>query len=287
MLSKFDYVRPQVLEEALIYLEQNTGTEMLAGGTDLMIMLRRNAAIPEHILDIKGIPEAKPLEYKPHEGLYIGASVTVNQLGESSTILEKYPALAQAANSLASYQLRNRATLVGNICNASPGADLAGPLMVYDAKVHIANRQGGREVDINSFFTGVKKTVLKQGEIVIGVSLPDVDEGDTSVFLKQARIKGHDLGIVGVTARLTADKKIKLAMTAVAPTPIRLNQLEIILNSKPLSAEQADMACIEVRKLIKPISDVRSSAEFRLHVSGVLIKRALMHLLEIGGKCNV
>lgn len=284
MLSNFDYVRPQVLEEALIYLEQNAGTKIFAGGTDLMVMLRRNAEIPEHILDIKGIPETKRLEYTPKEGLYIGAAVTVNQIGELDNILEKYPSLSQAANLLASYQLRNRATLVGNICNASPGADLAGPLMVYDAKVHIAGRQGNREVDINTFFTGVKKTVLKPGEIVIGVSLPDVDDGDVSVFFKQARIKGHDLGIVGVAARLTEDRKIRIAMSAVAPTPIRLIPLEEILNSQPLTAELASMACSEVRKMIKPISDVRSSAEYRLHVSGVLVKRALEHLLALGGK---
>jgi CO/xanthine dehydrogenase FAD-binding subunit len=284
VLSKFDYVKPQLLTEALDYLEQNADTRILAGGTDLMIILRRNAETPQHILDIKGIPETTRFEYKINEGLFIGASVTVNQIAESKLILEKYPALIQAANSLASYQLRNRATLVGNICNASPGADLAGPLMVYNAKVHIASIEGTRTVDINSFFTGVKKTVLKTNELVIGVSLPDVLEGDTSIFLKQARIKGHDLGIVGVSARLTGDKKIKLAMSAVAATPIRIVRLEEMLNSEPLTASLAVMAEKEVRNIIKPISDVRSSAEYRLHVAGVLVKRALLHLSAMGGK---
>ena len=161
MLSKFDYVKPQLLSEALSYLKQNAGTRILAGGTDLMIILRHNAETPQHILDIKAIDETNRLEYKANVGLFIGACVTVNQVAQSKLILEKYPALTQAANSLASYQLRNRATLVGNICNASPGADLAGPLMIYDAKVHIASTEGTRIVDINSFFTGVKKTVLK------------------------------------------------------------------------------------------------------------------------------
>ena len=284
MLSNFDYVKPQILTEALNYLEQNAGTRILAGGTDLMILLRRNAETPEHILDIKGISETKPLEYKKKVGLFIGASVTVNQVAESKSILEKYPALVQAANSLASYQLRNRATVVGNICNASPGADLAGPLMVYEAKVYIASIKGTRIVDINSFFIGVKKTVLKTNELVIGVSLPDVSEGDTSIFLKQARIKGHDLGIVGVTARMKGDKKIKLAMSAVAPTPVRLNKLEETLSSQPLTSELADMAGKEVRNIIKPISDVRSSAEYRFHISEVLVKRALLQLLSMGGK---
>lgn len=284
MLSKFNYVKPQVLAEALSYLEQNAGTRILAGGTDLMIILRRNAEMPEHILDIKGIPETKCLKYTPKEGLFIGASVTVNQVAESAIILEKYPALVQAANSLASYQLRNRATLVGNICNASPGADLSAPLMVYDAKFQIASIEGVREVDLNSFFTGVKKTVLKPTELVIGVLVPDVAPGDNSIFLKQARIKGHDLGIVGVAARMTSDKKIRLAMSSVAPTPIRITKLEEILSTQSLTAELAAMAGKEVRNIIKPISDVRSSAEYRLHVSGVLVKRALLHLSTMGGK---
>lgn len=284
MLSKFDYVRPQILDDALIYLEQNAGTKILAGGTDLMIMLRRNAEMPEHILDIKDIPEARRMEYKPQEGLFIGAAITVNQIAESELILEKYPALVQSANLLASYQLRNRATLVGNICNASPGADLAGPLMVYDAKVHVANKRGNRIIAIDEFFTGVKKTALQPGDIVTGVSLPDVAAGDDSVFLKQARVKGHDLGIVGVTVRITADKKIKIAMSAVAPTPIRLTELEGMLASRELTSELADWAGEEARKYIKPISDVRSSAEYRMHVSGVLVKRALMQLSAKGGK---
>ncbi|MCX7781500.1 MAG: FAD binding domain-containing protein, partial [Negativicutes bacterium] len=169
MLSKFQYVRPENLGDALAYLQQNAGTKILAGGTDLMVMLRRNAEMPDHVLDIKKIPETKRLGYQ-EDGLFIGASVTVNEIAESALIKEHYPALVQAANSLASYQLRNRATLVGNICNASPGADLAGPLLVYEAKVHIANQQGNRVVDIAAFFTGVKKTVLGQGDMVIGVT---------------------------------------------------------------------------------------------------------------------
>jgi CO/xanthine dehydrogenase FAD-binding subunit len=284
VLSKFKYVKPKLLTEALNYLDRNKRTKILAGGTDLMIILRHNLENPEHIIDIKGIPEINRFEYNKNDGLFIGAGVTVNQVSESEWILLKYPALTQAANSLGSHQLRNRATLVGNICNASPGADLAGPLMIYDAKVHISSSEGTRIVDINSFFTGVKKTVIKWNEIVIGISLPDVSSGDTSIFLKQARIKGHDLAIVGVSARRTSDKKIRLAITAVAATPISLVSLEETLNSKPLTAEMAAMAEEEVRNIIKPISDVRSSAEYRLHVSGVLIKRALLHLLEAGGK---
>ncbi|EGO63450.1 FAD binding domain-containing protein [Acetonema longum] len=282
MLSRFDYVKPQTLEEALAYLAENAGTKILAGGTDLMVMLRRNAQMPEHILDIKSIPETRRLDYKPQEGLFIGASINVNEVAGAAMTREKYPALAQAANALASYQIRNRATLVGNICNASPGADLSGPLLVYDAKVHVANSQGQQTVAIHEFFTGVKKTVLQPVDIVIGVSLPDVDAAD-AVFLKQARIRGHDLGIVGVAARLTAAKEFRIAMSAVAPTPIRLTRMEEQLKDRPLTPELAAWAGEEAAKSIRPISDVRSSAEYRRHIAGVLVKRALSQLLAAGG----
>lgn len=284
MLSKFDYVKPLSLTEALNYLEQNASTRILAGGTDLMVILRHNGDSPSHILDIKAINETKIFDYNSSGEFFIGASVPVNRVSESKTIILKYPALAQAANSLASYQLRNRATVIGNICNASPGADLAGPLMVYDAKVHIASIEGNKITDINSFFTGVKKTVLKRNEIVLGVSFPPISDGDNSIFLKQARIKGHDLAVASLTARLTSENKIKLAMAAVAKTPIRLSKLEEILNLQPLSSSSIDLALKEVSKNIEPISDVRASAKYRLHISTILMKRALQHLLIDGGK---
>lgn len=277
MLSKFDYVRPQVLEEAITYLDQHEGTKILAGGTDLMIMLRQHTLMPEHILDIKSIKILKRLEYHSKNGLFIGAAITVNEVAESKLIQEKYPALAQAAHSLASYQIRNRATLVGNICNASPGADLAGPLLVYEGQVHIARSHCIRVLNLNEFFTGVKKTVLQPQEMVIGIGLPAVGACDVSVYLKQARIKGHDL--VGVAARLTEHKKLFLAMSAVAPTPVRMTQLEKMLNLQPLTVKRANWAGEAVRTFIKPISDVRSSAEYRTHIAGVLVKRALTQLL--------
>lgn len=284
MLSKFNYLKPKSLDEALAYIKENPGTKLLAGGTDLMIVLRRNMEIVDHVLDIKDIPETKRFEYKAGEGLFIGASVTVNEISECDVVAEKYAAVKEAADSLASYQLRNRATLVGNLCNASPGADLASPLLVFDAVVHIAGPNGIREVALENFFTGVKRTVLVPGEIVIGVMLPDVKAGDTSVFLKQARIKGHDLGIAGVSIRRTGEGKHCVGMTAVAPTPIRLRNLEESLQSKPFSAETAEWLNEEIKNHIKPISDIRSSAEYRLHVSGVLAQKGLMQLIAMGGK---
>ena len=284
MLSRFDYFKPQRLEEATEYLDKNPDTKILAGGTDLMVLLRRNAEHCQHILDIKGIPETQKLAYEPGQGLFIGASITANEVAKSTIVREKYTALVQAADVLASYQLRNRATLVGNICNASPGADFSAPLLVFNAKVHIAGAKGSRVVDVNEFFTGVKRTVVQKDEIVVGVLLPDLDKMDYSIFLKQARIKGHDLGIVGAALRYTSQKQVLIAMSAVAPTPIRLTKIEESIAEKPLSPELVEWVSEEVRRHIRPISDVRASAEYRLHASSALVKKGLMKLIEMGGQ---
>jgi len=284
VLSHFEYVKPQTVEEALTYLERKEfRTRILAGGTDLLVVLRRSLEMPDVLLDIKGIEETHRLEFTLGVGLFIGASVTVNQVAGSEIIQEKYQALRQAAQTLGSYQVRNRASLVGNICNASPGADLAAPLLVYEAKVLIASKTGTRSLPLTEFFTGVKKTVLAADELVVGISLPDPGSGDQSVYLRQARIKGHDLGIVGVSVRLRNDKTFLVALSAVAPTPVRLFALEESLNAQLDSPEIAVIAGEDVRKFIHPITDVRASAEYRLHIAGVLAKRAVALLTRTGG----
>lgn len=288
MLSKFDYYKPDSFEKAVAYLAEKPKTKVLAGGTDLLILLRNNVESCDHILDIKGIPKANVLSYKPNEGLFIGAAVTVNRVTEDDLIREKYSALSEAADSLASYQIRNRATLVGNICNASPGADLAAPLLVYDALVHIASTEGIRVVELKDFFTGVKKTVLKQDEIVTGISIPDVELGDNSVYLRKSRIKGHDLCNVGLAMRLTSDKELLIAIAAVATTPLRLIELEASLLGKEINPELGEWLEEEIKKYMNPRrNSIRSSPEYRLHIAGVLAKRGLLNLLEKGVVYNV
>lgn len=281
MLSKFDYYKPDSLEKALVFLEKNSRTKILAGGTDLLILLRRDVEKCEYILDIKDIPETKEISYRLNEGLFIGASITVNRISEDNLIREKYPALSQASDALASYQIRNRATLVGNICNASPGADLSAPLLVYNAKVHIASIEGNRSVDISDFFTGVKQTVVKENEIVIGVSIPDVEPGDDSIYLRKSRIKGHDLCNVGIALRLTASKEVLLAMAAVSTTPLRLTELESKIASKRLTPELGEWLEEEIKKYMSPRrNSVRSSPEYRFHIAGVLARKGLLNLIE-------
>lgn len=281
MLSKFDYSKPETLEEALSYLDENPGTKILAGGTDLIILLNKDKIKCTHILDIKAIPDVNELSYTEDKGLFIGAAITVNQICENPIIRENYTALAEAADNLASYQIRNRATLVGNICNASPGADLAAPLLVYDAEVHIASIEGNRVVKINEFFTGVRQTVVKENEIVTGVFIPKVEAGDKSIYLRKSRIKGHDLCNVGLALRLTAEEKLQLAIVAVARTPLRLTEIEEAVAGKELNSELIQWISQEIKKYMEPrSSSIRSTPEYRYHIAEVLTKRGLSKLIE-------
>jgi|MTBAKSStandDraft_2_1061841.scaffolds.fasta_scaffold05900_5 Aerobic-type carbon monoxide dehydrogenase, middle subunit CoxM/CutM homologs len=279
MLSRFKYLKPHNLNEAVQYLEKEDKSFVLAGGTDLMILLRRNLINAEHIVDIKGLPEMAELEFIDGAGLTIGASVVVNTVVDSEVVKAKYPALNQASASLASFQLRNRATVVGNICNASPGADLPPALLVYDAVVNIAGPQGMRQVPLHEFFTGVKRTVLQRGELVISVQLPDPGDGDKSIYLRQARLRGHDLATVGVASRIKPDGKVAVGICAVAPTPLRLFALEEKINERELNQETVEWAAEEIKQHIRPITDVRSSAQYRLQMASVLLKRGLSHLI--------
>ncbi len=284
MVGNFDYLRAQCLAEALEFLdEERENCRVLAGGTDLLVLIRRSIESPAHLLDIKALPEARRFEYTRGAGLLIGAAVTVNQIAQLPVARKKYPALADAAGVLGTHQVRNRATLAGNICNASPGADLAPPLLVFEAWVQVKSLTGSREIPIDEFFAGVKKTVLRPDELVTGVYLPDPGDGDRSVYMKQGRVKGHDLAVAGVAVRLTESKKLCIAVSALAPAPLRLRQLEERLNVVGINPATAEQAAQEVEQYIRPISDVRASAEYRKHLAAVLLKRAIRQC-EGGGK---
>ena len=280
MLSQFDYVKPLVLDQALDALSREGDTYILAGGTDLLISLRHNLIDAKHIVDIKAIPELDVFHFEEGKGLEIGANVVVNRLIDSDLIKTRYKALHDAASVLASYQLRNRATLVGNLCNASPGADLPPPLLIYDARVKIASSEGERTVDLKDFFTGVKKTQLAKNELVVSVLLPDPGQNDKSCYHRQTRLKGHDLSTVGVACRIDGQGKDAIGINAVAVTPLRLTALENELNARGLNEESILWASEEIKNHIKPISDVRSSREYRLHMAGVLFRRCMNQLMD-------
>jgi probable selenate reductase FAD-binding subunit len=274
-MNNFDYAKPSTIEEAVsLYKKYGEKARLLLGGTDLVVLMDAGAIVPDILIDLKGIEELKRLELD-ESFLHIGARVTFNELIDSPTVKEKFPLLWEASRTIASTGVRNRATLVGNICSAVPSADSAPALLVCDAVVVIAGEEGDKEVPITEFFTGPRKTVLKPGEIVKEVKIHYGNEKFGGSYIKLGRYDGEDLAQVGVATLIGEDKDYKIAFCAVAPKPVRATEAENYLKGKDLTEEVLEEATNLALKAISPISDIRASKEYRLYVSGVLVKRSL------------
>ena len=275
-MRKFEYLKPDSIKETISILSQYGGkAKILNGGTDLIVEIRDKIIQPEYVVDIKAIPQLNKITYSEQDGLHIGATVTLNEISNSKVVQRNYPILAEACKTVGSYQVRNRATLVGNISNASPAADTAPPLLVLEAKVDIIGPTGEKIVPINEFFTGVKKNILKKGEIVTCVIVPSLRDEWTGVYRKQGRRKDVDLATVGVAVVCIRDE-IRIALGAVAPTPIRAFKTEELLKGKTIDESLLEKAGISVLTEVSPISDVRSSQEYREEIIKVLVRRAIL-----------
>lgn len=285
MLPKFDYHAPQTLEEALAILDEHRAdARVLAGGTDLIVSLRARQEHPSHLIDIKRVKELYQLSFNEKKGLTIGAAVTLNELIDYDPVSKIYPILVEAASVIGDYQVRNRATLVGNICNASPAADFAPALMVLESSVNISSRTNMRKVPIEDFFVGVKKTTLAKNEMVTSVNVPIPQEESRAGYLKARRTRGEDLAVVGVGGLVVpkgkAGKIVKLAYASVAPTPVRAYEAEKIFEQKKPVDQLLDEAIPTVVKAVSPISDVRAGKDYRMNLVMVLTCRLIRRLWE-------
>ena len=281
-LPKFDYIKPQTTEELSAALaEHGMDAKLLAGGTDLLVLMRDRLVRPKYVIDIKEIKDLHKLSWDEKRGLTIGAAVTLNELLASEVVRKRFGALWRAAGTLADPTIRNRATLVGNICNASPAADTAPALLVLDAEVEVVSAKGKRVIPIREFFRGVKRTSLERGEFVKAVQIPNPPDGARGDYLKWGRTRGEDLAVVGVAALVAnSGKKImRIALSSVAPTPLRIFEVKKIPKEGGSVAEQISKAVSIVREKISPITDVRGGKEYRIHMAGVLTKRILEGLL--------
>ena len=281
MLGNFEYKRIRSIEEGCLCLAEAAGEgAVLAGGTDLLVEIRNGLKSPHILVDCKDMDVLKTFHIDS-SGSTLGASVPLNRLIENRGFHTTYPALADALLSIGTYQLRNRATLAGNICNASPAADSAPVLLVLGAVVDVIGVEGARTIPLSDFFAGVKRTTLKSDEIVTGIRLPDRSDVRTG-FKKQQRIRGHDLAVVNVAiAYSQSEKTVRLAIGSCAPTPVLLDPIAVDSNKK--DAFVGHVIDI-VRSSISPISDVRASADYRNAVLPILIERILNDLLPEGGR---
>lgn len=285
MLPKFDYFAPQTLQETFELLEKHgKDAKLLAGGTDLIVSLRAREQRPKSVIDIKGVKELHELSFDEKRGLTVGAAVNLNKLIHYDAVSKNYPLLNEAVSTIGDYEIRNRATLVGNICNGSPAADSAPALLVLDANVNIVNQKGKRTVPVREFHTGVKKTVLANNELVTSISVPTPPKGYKGGYLKGRRTVGEDLAVVGVGGLVIpgskGGKSVRLAYASVAPAPVRALEAEKVFESnKPLN-DLLDQAMPIVRKTVSPISDVRGGKDYRMNLVEVLTRRLLRQLWE-------
>ncbi len=280
MLGAFDYVRARSVDEACRLLAERDDASVLAGGTDLLVEIRNGLRSPKLLIDVKSIDELKRLDVDGPERT-IGAAVPLNRLAEHRAIRDALPALAEAALSIGTYQLRNRATLAGNLCNASPAADSAPVLLTLGASLSVAGTDGRRTVPISELFTGVKRTSLAPEEIVTDVRIPAPGSGTRTAFLKQQRIRGHDLAVVNVAGSYVPDAEtLRIAVGSCAPTPILLEPIDTSGSVDVVAGRAIELA----EAAVSPISDVRASAVYRHAVLPVLMKRLVDRLLGGGGR---
>lgn len=282
-LPRFRYVAPARIEEAIKFLAEN-GTQALpmAGGTDLIPNLkRREISPPAFVVDLKSLPGLEEIYYDPKEGLRIGALATIRSISRFGPVGEMFPSLLQAASCMASPQVRNRGTFVGNICSAIPSADSAPPLLTMNAIVHVQGVEGKRTVALKDFFTGPGQTDLKRSEIVTSLRVPRPPA--RGVYLKLSTRHSMDLAIVGVAASAALRDgrftEIRIALGAVAPTPIRAVRAEEVLRDRPISAPLIEEAARAASAECRPIDDHRASASYRRDMVYVLTRRALQQVL--------
>jgi carbon-monoxide dehydrogenase medium subunit len=284
-LPEFDYIRPTTLEEASTFLAQHIReARAFIGGTDTFVRMRDGAWKDKYLVDVKGLPGMNDLKFDPARGLTVGAAVSMNRLIASPEVNEHYPVLAEAAHTVASYQLRTRATIAGNICNASPAGDTVGACLVLDAKVHVHGVDGERVDALRTFFKGPGKTVLKPGDIVTAVELPIPPKGAQGKYIKLGRNAIGDLAIVGVTAfgypdgAAASGYRFFVALASVAPTPLMPDMS--LLSDRPITPELIDEAANVAMNSVKPIDDVRGSARYRSLMVRNMTRKALLDVWE-------
>jgi len=280
--ESLEIFQPSSVKEAgEILQDRGPGGHFLAGGTDLIIAIKEKGLAPKYLVDLKRIPSLSDIREQPDGGLSIGALTTMRQVETSPIIGRRLPFLAQSAAEVGSIQIRNRATIGGNMANATPSADVAPALLALEAKARVAGRSGERVMGLEQFFRGPGETVMELGEILLAILIPPIQAGLVGEYIKFSPREMMDLATIGVAVTLVLSGKrceqVRIALGAVAPTPMRARKAEAVLSGQILTEELADKAGHEASKECKPISDVRSSADYRKEMVRVNTKRALLN----------
>jgi carbon-monoxide dehydrogenase medium subunit len=269
-LPEFEYIRPATLAEASDFLSHHPDSARpFLGGTDVFVRMRDGFMTPEFLVDVKNLDGTNELRFDPQAGLTVGAAVNMNRVIAAPEVQAHYPLLAEACRSVASYQLRTRATIVGNICNASPAGDTLGACLVFGGVLHIHGVNGSRQEPLSAFFRGPGKTTLEPGDIVTAIHLPLPPTGCVGKYIKLGRNQLSDLSIVGVTAlghkdaTCSSGYRFQLALASVAPVPLMPMEVETYLANHPVTPDAIQAAAQLASEACSPIDDVRGSARYR------------------------
>jgi carbon-monoxide dehydrogenase medium subunit len=286
-LKDFEYAAATSVDEAVSLLSaRGPAAKILAGGTDILVQLREGHREAELVLDVKKIPELMQLHYDPQRGLRLGAAVPCYRIYGDELISAAYPALADSARIIGGWQIQSRASVGGNLCNSSPAADSIPSLIALDAVCQIAGPGGRRSVPVAQFCTAPGKNVLGCGEFLISLELPAPAARGGSRYLRFIPRNEMDIAVVGVGAWVKLDEKeetieqARLALAAVAPTPLEAKDAAAWLAGKPAADATYAEAGRRARAIACPISDMRGPAEYRTHLVGVLTARALAVAVE-------
>jgi CO/xanthine dehydrogenase FAD-binding subunit len=287
-LPSFDYIKPTSPQEVTkLLLKRNGDARLFMGGTDVFVRMRDGFFVPKLLIDVKRLPGMTDIKFTKRAGMSIGAGVDMNTIARHPAVIENYPLLVQAIESVASYQLRTRATMGGNLCNASPAADTAPAALVLGANLVLHGRRGERVVPASEFFLGPGKNAIKHGEFLLRIEIPPIPKGAVGRYLKLGRNAHGDLAIVGIAILGYPDKKAKsgfsfrIALASVAPTPIRVPSAEAILSASLITPDVIQSAADAAMETAKPIDDVRSSAAYRKAMVKALTKRAVNEVVNV------
>ena len=293
-LTSFNYVRASTIDEVPCLLtEHGEAARLLMGGTDLLVRMRDGFVRPQIVVDVKHLPGMRDILYDEQRGLTIGAAATMNEIARHPDVQAHYPLLAESANAVASYQLRNRATLGGNLCNGSPAADTAPATLVLEGRIVLYGPGGEREVPASEFFLGPGQTALQSEEFMTAVRFPLSPANAAGRYLKLGRNKAGDLAIAGVAVFGFPDGlvgqvanlpylpyRFRIALASVAPLPLRALEAEEVLAANPPGEDTFALAAEKAIQAASPIDDVRASAAYRRAMVRNLTLRGLREVWE-------
>ncbi len=284
-MSRFDYHQPESLADAVDLAARFGGeASFLAGGTDLIVQIERGRVAPRHVIGLGRVPGLAGIEVNGR--ITLGARVTHRAIEQTPALAGPLRCLVEGAEVIGGHQVRNVATIGGNLVNASPAADLVPCLLALDGVVTLVGPGGEREVPIERFLLGPNRTARRPDELVTRVDLPALPPRAATAFLKAGRRRAMEISVVCVAARLDLDATLercleaRVVLGAVAPTAVRAHAAERLLEGQPVGGEAFRRAAEAAQEACRPIDDVRASAGFRQHLVGVLVRRALDRCVE-------